>query len=158
YGGSKGNVTRLRSTTKSSLNIASDPTAEVAQKNILYFRELACSTEEDLLAEVEKLRTSPVVVRHNTRFVIVTDYKTLLAQDIKTGEILSTPIGEIAHHFTFFLPWAGMEKAQYAAEAHADVKAAERMAKLFDELLKLNPEANQTDVNRHSLNIFFARL
>src|SRR5699024_9961876 len=103
YGGSKGNVTRLRSTTKSSLNIASDPTAEVAQKNILYFRELACSTEEDLLAEVEKLRTSPVVVRHNTRFVIVTDYKTLLAQDIKTGEILSTPIGEIAHHFTFFL-------------------------------------------------------
>src|SRR5689334_9898755 len=32
-----------------------------------------------------------------------------------------------------------MEKAQYIAEAHADVKAAERMGKLFDELLSANP-------------------
>jgi len=158
YGRSKGNVTRLRSASASSFNIAADPASEVAQKNVLYFKELPCSAEEDLLAEVETLRASPLVVRHNTRFVIVTDYRTLLAKDIKTGETLSTPLGEIADHFTFFLPWAGMEKAEYTAEAHADIKAAERMAKLFDELLKLNPEANQTETNRHSLNIFFARL
>lgn len=158
YGRSKGNVTRLRSTSASSFNIAADPKTEVAQKNILYFKELPPSTEENLLAEVEALRASPLVVRHNTRFVIVTDYDTLLAKDIKTGETLSTRIGEIADHFTFFLPWAGMEKAEYTAEAHADIKAAERMAKLFDELLKLNPEANQTETSRHSLNIFFARL
>ena len=49
------------------------------------------------------------------------------------------PIRDIDQHFTFFLPWAGMEKAQYVAEAHADVKAAERMGKLFDELLAANP-------------------
>lgn len=158
YGRSKGNVTRLKSTSASSFNIAADPTSEVAQKNILYFKEVSRCTEENLLAEVEELRTSPLVVRHNTRFVIVTDYQTLLAKDIKTGETLSTPIGDVADHFTFFLPWAGMEKAEYTAEAHADIKAAERMAKLFDELLKFNPEANKTETNRHSLNIFFARL
>ena len=158
FGRSKGNLTRLRSTSASSLNVAADPSTEVAQKRVLYFKEVAEGFEEDHLRVVEELSASPTVVRYNTRFVIVTDYVTLLAKDIKTGDTLVTPIREIADHFTFFLPWAGMEKAQYTAEAHADVKAAERMAKLFDELIKLNPEANQTQLGRHSLNIFFTRL
>jgi hypothetical protein len=51
-----------------------------------------------------------------------------------------------------------MEKAQYVAEAHADVKAAERMGKLFDELLAANPEILSDPFGRHSLNVFFARL
>lgn len=158
YGRSKGNLTRLRSTSASSLNVAVDPATEVAQKGVLYFKEVTEGSEEDHLRVVEELSASPTVVRYNTRFVIVTDYVTLLAKDIKTGDTLVTLIREIADHFTFFLPWAGMEKAQYTAEAHADVKAAERMAKLFDELIKLNPEANQTQLGRHSLNIFFTRL
>lgn len=158
YGRSQGNITRLRSTSGSSLNVAVDPTTEVAQKNTIYFKEVPEGPELTHLAVIEELSTSAAVVRYNTRFVIVTDYTTLLAKDTKTGDTLTTPIREIADHFTFFLPWAGMEKAQYTAEAHADVKAAERMAKLFDELIKLNPEANQTQLGRHSLNIFFTRL
>ncbi|WP_435905865.1 DNA methyltransferase [Leucobacter sp. W1153] len=158
YGRSQGNITRLRSTAVSSLNVAVDPTTEVAQKNTIYFKEVPEGSEEAHLAVIEELSTSPTVVRYNTRFVIVTDYITLLAKDTKTGDTLTVPIREIADHFTFFLPWAGMEKAQYTAEAHADVKAAERMAKLFDELIKLNPEANQTQLGRHSLNVFFTRL
>src|SRR5690606_1910828 len=152
YGRSQGNITRLRSTSGSSLNVAADPSTEVAQKNTVYFKEVSERSEEALLAAIEELSSSPAVVRYNTRFVIVTNYTTMLAKDIKTGCTLTTPISEIADHFTFFLPWAGMEKAQYTAEAHADVKAAERMAKLFDELMKLNPEANQTQQGRHSLN------
>lgn len=158
YGRSQGNITRLRSTSGSSLNVAADPSTEVAQKNTVYFKEVSERSEEALLAAIEELSSSPAVVRYNTRFVIVTNYTTMLAKDIKTGDTLTTPIAEVADHFTFFLPWAGMEKAQYTAEAHADVKAAERMAKLFDELMKLNPEANQTQQGRHSLNIFFTRL
>lgn len=158
YGRSKGNLTRLRSSSGSSLNVAVDPASEVAQKNVLYFKEVPEGSEEAHLEVIEKLSTSLAVIRYNTRFVIVTDYVMLLAKDTKTGDTLTVPIREIADHFTFFLPWAGMEKAQYTAEAHADVKAAERMAKLFDELIKLNPEANQTQRGRHSLNIFFTRL
>lgn len=158
YGRSPGNITRLRSTSGSSLNVAADPSTEVAQKNTVYFKEVSERSEEALLATIEELSSSPAVVRYNTRFVIVTNYTTMLAKDIKTGDTLTAPIAEVADHFTFFLPWAGMEKAQYTAEAHADVKAAERMAKLFDELMKLNPEANQTQQGRHSLNIFFTRL
>ena len=151
YGRSQGNVTRLR---KGSLNVADDPATEVAQKNVVYFKE----TTGDPLAVIDELRTAPAVVRYRPRFVIVTDYSELLAVDTKTGENLMVPIAEIDHHFTFFLPWAGMEKAQYVAEAHADVKAAERMGKLFDELLAANPQILGDPFGRHSLNVFFTRL
>lgn len=57
YGKPKGNVTRLR---KGSLNVAADLDQEVAQKNVVYFRE----TTGDPLREVEELRTSPHVVRY----------------------------------------------------------------------------------------------
>ena len=151
YGKPQGNVTRLRN---GSLNVAHDPATEVAQKNVLYFKE----TTGDPLAVIEELKTSPLVVRYNTRFVIVTDHTELLAIDTKTGESLMIPIRDIDQHFTFFLPWAGMEKAQYVAEAHADVKAAERMGKLFDELLAANPGMLNMAHGRHALNIFFTRL
>src|SRR3954453_1997528 len=151
YGKPLGNVTRLRN---GSLNVADDKKTGIAQKNVVYFKE----TTGDPLAVIDKLRTSPTVVRYRTRFVIVTDYTELLAVDVKTGENLMIPIGDIDRHFTFFLPWAGMEKAQYVAEAHADVKAAERMGKLFDELLAANPEILSDPFGRHSLNVFFTRL
>ncbi len=151
YGRSQGNVTRLRN---GSLNVADDPVTEVAQKNVVYFKE----TAGDPLAVIDELRTAPAVVRYRPRFVIVTDYSELLAVDTKTGENLMVPIADIDQHFTFFLPWAGMEKAQYVAEAHADVKAAERMGKLFDELLAANPQILGDPFGRHSLNVFFTRL
>lgn len=151
YGKPQGNVTRLRN---GPLNVADDKTTEVAQKNVVYFKE----TTRDPLAVIDELKTSPTVVRYRTRFVIVTDYTELLAVDTKTRENLMIPIREIDQHFTFFLPWAGMEKAQYAAEAHADVKAAERMGKLFDELLAANPGLLELPHGRHALNLFFTRL
>jgi hypothetical protein len=151
YGKPRGNVTRLRN---GSLNVADTPATEVAQKNVVYFAE----TSGDPLAVIDELKTSPAVVRYNTRFVIVTDYVELLAIDTKTGENLMIPIRDIDQHFTFFLPWAGMEKAQYVAEAHADVKAAERMGKLFDELLGANPGLLDLPHGRHALNVFFTRL
>ncbi|PPJ06382.1 SAM-dependent methyltransferase [Nocardia cyriacigeorgica] len=151
YGKPQGNVTRLR---KGSLNVADNPATEVAQKNVVYFKE----TTDDPLAVIDDLKTAPTVVRYNTRFVIVTDYAELLAVDTKTGENLMIPIRDIDQHFTFFLPWAGMEKAQYVAEAHADVKAAERMGKLFDELLSANPDLLDVPHGRHGLNVFFTRL
>ncbi|WP_372586655.1 type IIL restriction-modification enzyme MmeI, partial [Mycobacteroides abscessus] len=151
YGKPQGNVTRLR---KGSLNVADDPETEVAQKNVVYFKE----TTGDPLAVIDELKSTPTVVRYNPRFVIVTDYVELLAIDTKTGENLMIPIRDIDQHFTFFLPWAGMEKALYVAEAHADVKAAERMGKLFDELLSANPDVLRIPNGRHALNVFFTRL
>lgn len=151
YGKPQGNVTRLRN---GSLNVALDPATEVAQKNVVYFKE----TSGDPLTVLEELKASPAVVRFSSRFVIVTDYVDVVAHDSKTNETVGFPIREIDQHFTFFLPWAGMEKAQYVAESHADVKAAQRMGKLFDELLSANPGIFDDEQGRHSLNIFFTRL
>ncbi|WP_363250461.1 type IIL restriction-modification enzyme MmeI [Microbacterium sp.] len=151
YGKPQSSVTRLRN---GDLNVAADKTTEVAQKKVVYFKE----TGGDPLEVLEELKTSPDVVRFSTRFVIVTDYVELVATDTQTGETIGFPIREIDEHFTFFLPWAGMEKAQYVAEAHADVKAAERMGKLFDELLQANPNLLEEPHGRHALNLFFARL
>ena len=158
FGRSPGNITRLRSTGPGSLNVASNPSSEVAQKGVLYFREFPPSTEEELLSGIQNLVSDPAVIRYSTRFVMVSDYRTLLAKDTLTSETLISNLADIADHFTFFLPWANMEKAQYTAESHADVKAAERMAKLFDELITVNPELNSSLSGRHSLNIFFSRL
>lgn len=148
YGRSRAAVTRLRS---GNLNIADDPEVEVAQKNLVYFRP----TDQDLHLEIGRLAASPTVKKFNTRFLIVTDYDGLVALDRDTGETLDIAIDEVDGHFEFFLPWAGMEKAAYVAEAHADVKAAERLGELFDELAK--DEASQR-LPRESLNLFFTRL
>jgi len=49
-----------------------------------------------------------------------------------------------------------MEKAQYQNENPADVKAAEKMAKLFNEIKKDNP--NDSPEFIHGLNVFLCRL
>lgn len=56
YGKPQGNVTRLRN---GSLSVADDPSTEVAQKNVVYFKE----TTDDPLAVIDELKTSPAVVR-----------------------------------------------------------------------------------------------
>jgi len=49
-----------------------------------------------------------------------------------------------------------MEKALFKVENPADVKAAEKMAKLYDEIKRHNPTTTAYEV--HSLNVFLSRL
>jgi type I restriction-modification system DNA methylase subunit len=149
YGRAPANITRLRN---GQLNIANDIETEVAQKGVVYFKP----TTDNVYTVIDELQTDATVIRYSTRFVIVTDFKKLLAFDIKTNEPLDIDIADIDKHFTFFLPWAGMEKAQYANENHADVKAAEKMAKLFDELNAFNKGGDAKYY--HGLNVFLMRL
>lgn len=157
YGRSAGSITRLR---KGDLNVARDPQAgEVAQKNVVYFRPVPReSSTDELLELMGELTDAEHVTRYCPRFVLVTDYHRLLAYDTRTREMLSTPLAEIGQHVAFFLPWAGMEKTTYISEHHADRKAADKMAVLFDELLKVTPSLKETPESRHNLNTFFSRL
>lgn len=142
----KASISRLQ---KGSLNL-SKVTSEVSWKKKLFFKE---ELKNDLHLTISALKDE---IKHNQRFVIVTDYKTLLAIDTLTKDQLDIPLTALPKHFDFFLPWAGMEKATHAAENPADVKAAEKMAKLFDEIKKDNPDTS-AEFN-HNLNIFFSRL
>lgn len=152
YGRAKSSITRLRS---GNLDVAQDPSREVAQKNVVYFHE---SEPGQAFDDLVRLSTAAHVTRYTPRFVIATDYSELVALDMKTQENLKTPIGQIDQHFTFFLPWAGMEKVQYVSDSHADVRAAEKMGKLFDELFEANPNLADGKAGVHSLNVFFTRL
>lgn len=155
FGKPKSTVQRLQSKSIGTKSTLADPEHEVALKRVVYFREV--QHEEELLPDLESLRTAAHVQTYRPRFIMVTDYHKLVAWDTKTSENLIIDLKEIDQHFTFFLPWAGMEKALYTSEAHADVRAAEKMGKLFDELLQANPGLTNGD-NRHALNVFFTRL
>jgi hypothetical protein len=142
----KASITRLQ---KGNLNL-SKVDGEISWKKKLFFQE---EYKEDLHLTISELIKS---IKHQQRFVIVTDYNLFLAADTKTGEKLDIELQELPKHFDFFLPWAGMEKAQHRNENPADVKAAERMAKLFDEIKKDNVAASEDD--SHALNVFLSRL
>jgi hypothetical protein len=146
YGLPKASITRLQ---KGNLNL-SKVDGEVSWKKKLLFKEIY---NEDLHISVTELASN---IKQNQRFVIVTDYKTLLAIDTKTTDKLEIELKDLPKHYDFFLPWAGMEKHQHQGENPADVKAAERLAKLFDEIKKDNPDNSHEAT--HSLNVFLSRL
>lgn len=146
YGLPKASITRLK---KGNMNISKEKGEISWKKKLLYKEELVADLH---LTISERIKN----VSHDERFVIVTDFKSILAVDVKTGDRLDCQIVDLPKHYDFFLPWAGMEKAQHVNENPADVKAAERMAKLFDIIKKDNPEDCPEAI--HGLNIFLTRL
>jgi len=149
YDTPKSTLTRLQ---KGGLNL-SNIEGEISWKKKLFFKSVFDENLQNLFDLVKK---NDRANKHSPRFIIVTDYKNLLAYDTKTQDTLDIQILDITKHFDFFLPWAGMEKAQHQTENPADVKAAERMAKLYDEIKKDNPTKTQEQV--HNLNVFLSRL
>lgn len=146
YGLPKASITRLQN---GNLNL-SKVQGEVSWKKKVLFKPVE---NEDLHVAITKCKEE---TKQEQRFIIVTDFKTLLAVDTKTSDTLDIELEVIPNHFDFFLPWAGMEKATHKNENPADVKAAEKMAKLFDEIKKDNPDNSPEFI--HGLNVFLSRL
>lgn len=110
----------------------------------------------DLLKRIDTLSNDPQTYIHEPRFIIVTNYKRLFAKDTKTKDNLDIEFKDLWKHTDFFLPWAGKEKYQPHVESMADVKAAEKMAKIYDEIYHNNKTfANEYN---HDLNVFLTRL
>ncbi len=149
YGISKTSITRLKS---GDFNLSKNE-GEVLYKKKVFFKVVESNR---LLLTIDELTKDEDSLKHNPRFVIVTDYKTLLAKDIRTAQTLDISILEIPKHYDFFLPWAGQEKYQHKNENHADRKASYEMAKLYDILVHENEGIY--DDGGHNLNIFLSRL
>jgi len=131
---------------------------EVAWKKQLFFKSVQ---NEDLYELFERIKTSERATKHSPRFVILTDYAKLLALDTKTTDSLDIALTDLPKHFDFFLPWAGMEKHEAKVEQEADVRAAERMARLYDEITKDNRSDGSNITSKehvHNLNVFLSRL
>lgn len=149
YGTPKTTVTLLK---KGNRNL-SKKEGRIILKRKLFFQK---SQGEDLHGLIDALKRDDTTHRHDPRFIVVTDYKTLLAVDTKTDDTLDIKVKEINKHPFFFGPWAKIEKTTHANENPADVKAAEKMAKIYDEILKDNQLETQEDL--HGLNVFLSRL
>ena len=154
YGHRSQSVWRVRSGER---NLAEDKENSVFWKRQLYFK---IARQQDLHVLIDEMKKEKRTETNKIRFLIVTDFKTILAIDTKTNDPLDVPFADLAKKFDFFLPWAGMEKAVYQGENPADVKAAEKLAKLFDEIKADNFDENDLNNkdNLHQLNIFLSRL
>jgi len=150
YDTPRSTVSRLRN---GSLNKAKHP-GDLVWNTKLFYRPVAVS--EQLQDTFELMRLSEATNKYKPRFIVATDFETILAFDTKTGETLDTLIKELTLDAIFFGPWAGIQKNIVHEEAQADVNAAGRMAKLYEQLNKDNP--TETASEEHSLNIFLTRL
>lgn len=150
YGTPKATVTLLQ---KGRRNLSKQE-HQIILKKKLFFHE--ADIGKDLHLEIDTLQKDGKTMRHDPRFIIVTNYENILAIDTKTNETLDIKIKELAKHYAFFLPWAGIEKHRDQNENPADRKAAEKMAKLYDGILAENDIHDEK--RTHDLNIFLARL
>lgn len=149
YGISRTTVTRLK---KGDFNLSKVP-GEVLYKKKVLFKEVL---SDSLLTTIDEITKNEESLKHNPRFVIVTDFITLLAKDTRTGLTLDIPILEIDKHYHFFLPWANSEIYKSKNDTTADRDASYEMAKLYDILVHENP--NIYDDGGHNLNIFLSRI
>jgi len=148
YGISKTSITRLK---KGDFNLAKNDD-EVLYKKKLFFKEV---DSDNLMALVDDY-SKDESIKHNPRFIIVTNYNEIAAKDTRTNKNLHTSIKDLPKNHTFFLPWAGQEVYTASNENEADRKASYRMAKLYDILIEENPGILKDGV--HDLNLFFSRL
>lgn len=108
-------------------------------------------------ATLDALKGSKRTAKHKPAILIATDGETVAAEHWKSGERLHCAFSEIGDHFGFFLPAAGKDRYRPAEENPVDVKATGKLAKLYDALVKANPDW-ATDARRHDMNQFMTRL
>lgn len=141
----KATITKL----EKGVNNVSKNKNEIHLKAKLFFRKV----EDDILKNYTEIENDLVEIKTKPRYIIVTDFKKLLAKDTKTQESLDIDFIELPKYYSFFLAWNNIEKIDYEKENPLDIKAAERFSKIYDELIK-----NNIDIDNKSLNLFLIRI
>lgn len=121
--------------------------------NIIAYRSKG---ELDFHDEIKSMQNDPKIIKQSPRLYVVSDGKTIVAADPKEQDIYENEVALMWKDFEFFYPLAGIEKIRNVEEAEADVKSAELMAKIFDEIRRHNDIKDKTEM--HNLNIFMSRL
>ena len=134
-------------------NVAKEP-GHVGLKNKLYYQPVAGS--DDIESAFQQRIDDTAVAKNKIRFVLMTNFVRFLAWDRLTKERIDIEFEELPRNYGFFLPLVGLEKAILNSENPADVKAAEKMGKLFDLIKERNELSKAEDI--HALNVFLTRL
>lgn len=109
-----------------------------------------------LNSTLEALKQDERVLKAKPKIICTSDGETVLAYDLREQETYENLLQRMYCDFAFFYPLMGVERVHYVEESPADVKAAEKLAKLHDELRAYNSFDSDDDL--HDLNIFITRL
>ena len=145
----KATITKLRKSMQNKADLVGD---------VLWQRKFYYRTAEPGQAAltVDALKERKPTKTNKPRFIIATDGQEFSAFDTKADETLHCDFAKLNDHFDFFLPLAGIDKYQAVEENPADIKAAGRLAKFHDEIIRANPDWH-TPEKRHALNQFMTR-
>lgn len=134
-------------------NKSRDPQTILIKDKFVY-RPFSKGTEP--LDIIQALRNNASITRHNPRLYITSDGEALIAYDPKDEDFYEGSLETLWRDFEFFKPLAGIEKFRNYEEAEADVKTAELMAKLYDDICRYN-DFRDPKVS-HCINVFMSRL
>lgn len=122
-------------------------------KGLLGYKSAATTQMTSVL---ESMKSDMQVTKAAPKIIAVSDGVSILAFDLREKESYENPLSRLYCDFAFFYPLCGVERFENVSESPADVKAAEKLAKLHDELRAYNEFSSKSEL--HDLNIFIARL
>lgn len=150
---------QVRRTQEGPGNLAKDGET-VLIKNLIAYRPATVNVIngdcQALYDVVNAMRGDNKITKHSPRLYVASDGIRVVAYDPKENDWYDNSIELLWKDFEFFTPLAGIEKIQFTEEAEADVKSAELMAKLFDDIRRYNDIRDPQTV--HALNVFMSRL
>lgn len=130
-----------------------------SENRIIVKKLLAYShgSTEKLVELLEALKQDANAVK-STRLLVVSDGATVLGYDSLEEESYENTIERLRYDCQFFMPLAGVERYRAPAERDADVKAAYKMAGIFDEIRCANEIDYRNESAIKSINVFMSRL
>ncbi|OXT15833.1 DNA methyltransferase [Bacillus sp. OG2] len=138
---------------KTSITRARSSEGDFLIRNKVRYRKV----KNNPLQAIDDIEQEIVMQNQKPRYIITTDFEMLYAKDTKTKDSLAIYLVDLPTSAEFFLAWNGVEKVDYQKENPADIKAAKRFTKLYDELVKINPELAKEDANGKPFNLFLIR-
>ncbi|MBD5353435.1 MAG: class I SAM-dependent DNA methyltransferase [Bacteroides sp.] len=150
---------QIRRTKDGPGNLAKDGETVLVKNLVAYRPALPNASDNDcsgMYDIVNTMRGDAKIAKQTPRLYITSNGVYVVAYDPKENDWYENTIDRLWRTFTFFEPLAGIEKLPHIEEAEADVKSAELMAKLFDNIRIHNNIRDPQTV--HALNVFMSRL
>ncbi len=145
--------TRINRIKEGKDNLSKDPNNFMVKKLLAY----SYCPAENLVECLEDLKQNNKVTK-TVRLLVVSDGETLLGYDPVEKESYENTVDRLRYDYHFFMPLAGVERYHSPREKEADIKAAYKMARIFDEIRRYNRiDYSDTNANQ-ALNIFMSRL
>lgn len=145
--------TTIKRLQKGSTNQSKLPGGLLQRKNI---HLLICEPGQ-VTDGIDLLRESPETTKHQARYLLATDGITVEAEDLRAGEFIECDFAAFPEHFGYFLPLAGIEIVADIKDNIVDIRATNRLRRLYTSLFEANPQWASGE-RSHEMNVFMARL